>query len=110
MSYQWRDRVFTGDTLLIGGCGRTDFQAGNADALYFSITEKLFSLPDETLVYPGHDYKGRRVSSIGEEKATNPRVSGRSQEEFVAIMANLNLPKPKLIDIAVPANLLGGKV
>jgi glyoxylase-like metal-dependent hydrolase (beta-lactamase superfamily II) len=110
VSYQWRDRVFTGDTLLIGGCGRTDFQAGDADALYYSITEKLFALPEETLVYPGHDYKGRRVSSIGEEKALNPRLAGRSQEEFVAIMANLNLPKPKLIDIAVPANLVGGKV
>lgn len=110
VTYHWRDRVFTGDALLIGGCGRTDFQAGDAATLYSSITDKLFALADETLVYPGHDYKGRRVSSIGEEKATNPRLAGKSMEEFKTIMENLNLPKPKLIDIAVPANLVGGKV
>jgi glyoxylase-like metal-dependent hydrolase (beta-lactamase superfamily II) len=110
VTYHWRDRVFTGDALLIGGCGRTDFQAGNADALYHSITGMLFALAEETLVYPGHDYQGRRVSSIGEEKATNPRLAGKSREEFKAIMASLNLPKPRLIDIAVPANLVGGTV
>jgi sulfur dioxygenase len=110
VTYLWRDRLFTGDALLIGGCGRTDFQAGSADLLYHSITDKLFALPDETLVYPGHDYKGRRVSSIGEEKTTNPRLAGKSREEFVEIMNNLNLPKPKLIDIAVPANLVGGSL
>ncbi len=110
ISYQWRDRVFTGDALLIGGCGRTDFQAGDADTLYFSITEKLFSLADETLVYPGHDYNGRRVSSVGEEKALNPRLAGKNKDEFVAIMNGLVLPKPRLIDIAVPANLVGGSL
>jgi glyoxylase-like metal-dependent hydrolase (beta-lactamase superfamily II) len=110
VSYAWRDRVFTGDALLIGGCGRTDFQAGDANTLFNSITGKLFALADETLVYPGHDYNGRRVSSIGEEKALNPRLAGKSKEEFVAIMDGLNLPMPRLINIAVPANLVGGTV
>ncbi|HCU24319.1 MAG TPA: MBL fold metallo-hydrolase [Deltaproteobacteria bacterium] len=108
VSFLWRDRVFTGDALLIGGCGRTDFQNGNAEALYRSITEKLFSLDDQTLVYPAHDYKGRRVSSIGEEKRLNPRLAGKTLEEFVSIMNNLNLPMPKHIQEAVPANLGGG--
>jgi glyoxylase-like metal-dependent hydrolase (beta-lactamase superfamily II) len=108
VSYLWRDRVFTGDALLIAGCGRTDFQAGDPNLLYHSITGKLFSLEDEVLVYPGHDYKGRRVSSIGEEKALNPRLAGRSKAEFIDIMNALNLPTPRLIDIAVPANLVGG--
>lgn len=106
--YLWHDRVLTGDTLLIGGCGRTDFQNGSAEALYDSITGKLFTLPDDTLVYPGHDYKGRRVSTIGEEKATNPRLAGRTREEFVHIMQTLDLPQPKKLAIAVPANLRGG--
>jgi glyoxylase-like metal-dependent hydrolase (beta-lactamase superfamily II) len=106
--YLWRDRLLTGDTLLIGGCGRTDFQNGDAGALYDSITGKLFTLPDDTLVYPGHDYKGRRVSTIGEEKATNPRVSGRSRDEFIQVMASLGLPEPRRIREAVPANLQGG--
>jgi len=110
MSFLWRDRVFTGDTLLIGGCGRADFQHGDAHALYNSITERLFTLDDDTLVYPGHDYKGRRVSSIGEEKALNPRLAGKGKEDFVTLMANLGLPRPKLIDIAVPANLKGGVI
>jgi sulfur dioxygenase len=110
VTYHWRDRLFTGDALLIGGCGRTDFQAGDAVTLYHSITDKLFALPDETLVYPGHDYKGRRVGSIGEEKATNPRLAGKSMDEFKSIMDNLKLPKPRLIDVAVPANLVGGTV
>jgi len=110
ISFAWRDRVFTGDALLIGGCGRTDFQAGDANTLFNSITEKLFALAEETLVYPGHDYNGRRVSSIAEEKALNPRLAGKSKEEFVAIMEGLNLPMPRLIDIAVPANLVGGTV
>ena len=110
ISYAWRDRVLTGDALLIGGCGRTDFQAGDANTLFHSITDKLFALADETLVYPGHDYNGRRVSSIGEEKALNPRLAGKSKEEFVAIMDGLNLPMPRLINIAVPANLVGGTV
>lgn len=106
--YLWHDRLLSGDTLLIGGCGRTDFQNGSAEALYESVTGKLFALPDDTLVYPGHDYKGRRVSTIGEEKATNPRFAGKSQTEFIEIMRNLNLPEPKKIAIAVPANLQGG--
>jgi len=108
ISYLWRDRVFTGDTLLIGGCGRTDFQNGSATALYRSITEKLFKLDEQVLVYPGHDYKGRRVSSIGEEKQFNARLAGKSMEEFIEIMSNLGLPAPKRIHEAVPANLTGG--
>jgi sulfur dioxygenase len=103
-TFVWRDKVFTGDSLLINGCGRTDFQGGDAGQLYDSITKKLFNLPDETLVYPGHDYKGFRVSSIGQEKTLNPRLSGKSREDFINTMNSLNLPKPKLIDIAVPAN------
>jgi glyoxylase-like metal-dependent hydrolase (beta-lactamase superfamily II)/rhodanese-related sulfurtransferase len=108
VSFLWRDRVFTGDALLIGGCGRTDFQNGNPETLYRSITEKLFTLDDQVLVYPAHDYKGRRVSSIGEEKEFNARVTGKTLDEFVAIMNNLNLPMPKHIQEAVPANLIGG--
>lgn len=104
VSFKWRDKVFTGDSLLINGCGRTDFQGGDAGTLYDSITERLFSLPEETLVYPGHDYKGQRVSSIGQEKLINPRLAGKTREEFIELMNNLNLPKPKLIDLAVPAN------
>jgi glyoxylase-like metal-dependent hydrolase (beta-lactamase superfamily II) len=99
------DRVFTGDALLIEGCGRTDFQQGDAEALYRSITEKLFSLPEDTLIYPAHDYKDRFVSSIAQEKKRNPRVGqNRSLEEFKEIMANLNLPYPKFMDYAVPGN------
>ncbi len=108
LSFRWHDRVFTGDALLIGGCGRTDFQGGDAGTLYDSITEKLFVLPEETLVYPGHDYKGQRVSCIAEEKQLNPRLAGKSRQEFIEIMHNLDLPKPKLIDVAVPANRLCG--
>ena len=104
MSYVWRGCVFTGDALLIGGCGRTDFQSGDAGTLYDSITEKLFALPDATVVYPGHDYNGHRSSTIGAEKRGNKRVAGRSREEFVQLMAELHLPPPRLIDIAVPAN------
>lgn len=104
VSFLWKDRLFTGDSLLINGCGRTDFQGGDAGKLYDCITQKLFTLPDETLVYPGHDYNGRRVSSIAQEKSINPRLANQSREAFVELMANLNLPKPKMIDIAVPAN------
>lgn len=103
-SFLWRDRVFTGDALLINGCGRTDFQGGDSATQYHSIVQKLFTLPDDTLVYPGHDYNGRRVSNIAQEKSINPRLAGKTIEEFVQIMNNLNLPKPRLIDIAVPAN------
>lgn len=102
--FLWRDRLFTGDTLLIGGCGRTDFQGGDAEALYDSIKQRLFTLPDDTLVYPGHDYKGQYVSTIAQERLGNPRLATTTKAEFVDIMANLNLPYPRLIDIAVPAN------
>ena len=98
-------RVFTGDALLIDGCGRTDFQNGDAAMLYRSIHEKIFTLPDETLIYPGHDYQHRRVSSVGQERERNPRLGGgRTIEEFIAIMAGLKLPRPKMMDVAVPAN------
>jgi sulfur dioxygenase len=104
-AYVAGDRIFTGDALLIDGCGRADFQNGDTDALYKSVTEKLFTLPDEFLVYPGHDYKQRHVSSIAQEKARNPRLGGqRSLDEFRQIMANLRLPYPKFIDYAVPGN------
>lgn len=104
-------RVFTGDALMIDGCGRTDFQNGDAATLYRSVHDKLFALPDETLVYPGHDYQQRRVSSIGQERARNPRLGGgKTIEEFVAIMEGLNLPRPKKMDIAVLANLECGEV
>ena len=104
MSYLWRGNVFTGDTLLIDGCGRTDFQSGSADALYDSVTTRLFTLPDDTRVWPGHDYKGQAVSTIGWEKRHNARLAGRSRDEFIKLMGELKLPKPKLIDVAVPAN------
>jgi glyoxylase-like metal-dependent hydrolase (beta-lactamase superfamily II) len=104
LSFLWKDRLFTGDSLLINGCGRTDFQGGDAGQLFDAITNKLFNLPDETLVYPSHDYNGKRVSSIGQEKLTNSRLSNKSRESFIELMNNLNLPKPKMIDIAVPAN------
>ncbi len=107
-SFLWRDHLFTGDALLINGCGRTDFQGGDAGVLYDSIVNKIFSLPSETLIYPAHDYNGRRVSCVAQEKAINPRLAGKTRDEFVAIMNNLNLPKPKLIDIAVPANRMCG--
>jgi glyoxylase-like metal-dependent hydrolase (beta-lactamase superfamily II)/rhodanese-related sulfurtransferase len=101
--------VFTGDTLLIRGCGRTDFQNGDPEKAYESITKKLFTLPDETNVYPGHDYKGENVSTIGREKRDNPRLAGKTKDEFIQIMNNLNLPNPKLMDLVIPANLnLGG--
>ncbi len=99
------DRVFTGDALLIDGCGRTDFQSGDARALYESVRGRLFALPGETLVYPAHDYKERRVSSIAQEKQRNPRLGGdRALEDFVQLMENLDLPYPKFIDYAVPGN------
>ncbi len=99
------DRVFTGDTLFIRGTGRTDFQHGDPHAAYDSLFNKLLRLPDDTLVYPGHDYKGDTVSTIGEEKAHNPRLQVNSAEEYAAIMDNLNLADPKMMDVAVPANL-----
>ncbi len=108
MSYVWRDHVFTGDTLLINGCGRTDFQSGSAAALYRSLTEVLFALPEDTSVWPAHDYQGRSHSTIGAEKRSNPRVAGKTLAEFSAIMDTLSLPKPKRIEEAVPANLTSG--
>jgi sulfur dioxygenase len=110
MTFHWRDRLFTGDALLIGGCGRTDFQQGDAGQLYDAITGRLFTLPGETLVYPGHDYRGRRVSCIEEERTTNPRLAGRSRGDFIALMAALDLPRPRLIDLAVPANKQAGSL
>ncbi|GAB3448818.1 MBL fold metallo-hydrolase [Massilia solisilvae] len=104
MSYVWRGNAFTGDTLLIDGCGRTDFQSGSADALYDSVTNKLFTLPEDTRIWPGHDYKGQSVSTIGWEKRHNARLANRTRVEFAEVMAALNLPRPKLIDVAVPAN------
>ncbi len=102
--------VFTGDTLFIRGTGRTDFQAGNPVDQYNSIVNKLFTLPEETIVYPGHDYNGNISSTIWEEKRFNPRLAGKSVEEFKQIMDNLNLPNPKLMDVAVPANLKCGLI
>ena len=98
-------RVLTGDALLIDGCGRTDFQNGDAARLYASVRERLFTLPEDTLVYPAHDYQQRRVSTIAQERDRNPRLGGgRSLEEFLAIMRELKLPYPKFIDYAVPGN------
>jgi glyoxylase-like metal-dependent hydrolase (beta-lactamase superfamily II)/rhodanese-related sulfurtransferase len=107
-SFLFGDRVFTGDTLLIRGTGRTDFQHGSARDQYDSLFNKLLKLPDETLVYPAHDYKGDTVSTIAEEKAYNPRLQVSSVEEYAEIMDNLNLANPKMMDIAVPANLKQG--
>jgi sulfur dioxygenase len=102
--FLWRGNLFTGDTLLIDGCGRTDFQGGSAAALFESVHGKLFTLPDDTRVWPGHDYRGQSVSTIGWEKRHNARLAGRGRDEFVALMAALDLPQPKLIDVALPAN------
>jgi len=103
LSFKIEDRVFTGDSLFIRGCGRTDFQSGDAGLLYDSITQRLFSLPDETLVYPGHDYHGHTVSTIAEEKRFNPRLT-MDRKTFIRYMCGLNLPDPRLIMEAVPAN------
>ena len=109
ISYVVDGVVFTGDTLLIRGTGRTDFQSGDAGASYDSITGKLFRLADNTVVYPGHDYHGFTRSTIGEEKQWNPRIGGgKSREEYIAIMQSLDLPKPARIDEAVPGNLACG--
>ena len=102
--------VFTGDVLLIRGTGRTDFQGGDPYRSYDSIVNKLFKLDDETLVYPAHDYKGWTVSTIREERQYNPRLAGKSEAEYVDIMNNLNLPDPKLMDEAIPANLACGRI
>jgi len=104
-SFVMNDRVFTGDTLLIRGTGRTDFQSGDAGAEYDSLFGRLLTLPEQTLVYPGHDYKGFTVSTIGEERAHNPRLQVRSKQRYVQLMQGLKLPSPKQMDVAVPANL-----
>jgi glyoxylase-like metal-dependent hydrolase (beta-lactamase superfamily II) len=105
VSYLIDGMVFTGDALLVRTCGRTDFQGGDAGRLYDSVTRKLFVLPDETLVYPGHDYKGQTVTTIGEEKRFNARLANRAREDFITLMGNLNLAMPKRIKEALPANL-----
>jgi glyoxylase-like metal-dependent hydrolase (beta-lactamase superfamily II)/rhodanese-related sulfurtransferase len=107
-SFLMHDRVFTGDTLLIRGTGRTDFQNGDPRAQYDSIFNKLLKLPEETMVFPAHDYKGETVSTIGEEKAFNPRLQVKSLDQYVELMSNLNLPNPKMMDVAVPANMRVG--
>src|SRR5215207_3620205 len=107
-SFLMGDRVFTGDTLLIRGTGRTDFQNGSARAQYDSLFGKLLKLPEETMVYPAHDYKGETVSTIGEEKAFNPRLQVTSVDQYVDLMSKLNLPNPKMMDVAVPANMRVG--
>ncbi len=107
-SFLMRDRVFTGDTLLIRGTGRTDFQNGDPRAQYNSIFNKLLKLQDETMIFPAHDYKGETVSTIGEEKAFNPRLQVKSVDEYAELMNNLNLPNPKMMDVAVPANMRVG--
>lgn len=105
-----QDRVLTGDALFIRGCGRTDFQSGDPGMLYDSVTQRLFSLPDGTLVYPGHDYRGHTVSTIGEERRWNPRFVGRSRQDFIQFMQNLHLPTPQKMMEAVPANEHCGRV
>ena len=105
------DRIFTGDSLLIGGCGRTDFQQGNSGQLFDSIQNQIFSLPDEVIVYPGHDYNGNTQSTVGEERKNNKRLGGgKSREEFIQIMSELKLAYPKYIDVALPANQACGRV
>src|SRR5262252_5046212 len=107
-SFHMGDRVFTGDTLLIRGTGRTDFQNGDPRAQYDSIFNKLLKLPDETLVFPAHDYKGDTVSTIGEEKRFNPRLQVKSADQYAEMMSSLNLPNPKMMDVAVPSNMRQG--
>ena len=102
-------RVFTGDALLIGTCGRTDFQGGDPGALYDAIHARLFTLPDATRVFPAHDYKGRTSSTIGEEKRSNARIAGKTRDEFIALMNGLGLPPPKKLDVALQANLSCGR-
>ena len=106
-SYFMNDRVFTGDTLLINGTGRTDFQNGNAYDAYNSLFNKLLKLPEKTLVYPAHDYNGKKFSSIENEKKNNPRLQVSSPDQYAEIMDNLNLANPKMMDVAVPANVKG---
>lgn len=104
VSYKLGDNVFTGDALFVRGTGRTDFQNGNAHELYDSIVTKIFTLPDSTKIWPGHDYRGHSMTTVGEEKALNPRLANKTKEQFVEIMAALDLPAPRYLDVAVPAN------
>jgi glyoxylase-like metal-dependent hydrolase (beta-lactamase superfamily II) len=106
-SFLMNDRIFTGDTLLINGTGRTDFQNGNATEQYHSLFDRILKLPEKTFVYPAHDYKGNKVSTIGDEKKNNPRLKVKSSDQYVEIMNNLNLDNPKMMDVAVPANKKG---
>ena len=106
-SFLMKDRIFTGDTLLINGTGRTDFQNGNPIDQYYSLFDRILKLPEKTFVYPAHDYKGNKVSTIGEEKKNNPRLKAKSPDQYVELMNNLNLGNPKMMDIAVPANIKG---
>jgi sulfur dioxygenase len=110
VSYLWRDRVFTGDSLLIRSCGRTDLPGGDAGQLFDSLMRKLLSLPDETLVYPGHDYQGRCVSCVGEERVNNPCVSGRTRDEFAALMGATRCPESPRVDLLMAANRRCGDV
>lgn len=110
VTYRIGDQLFTGDTLLIRGCGRADFQNGDAGTLYDSITGVLFAHPDATVVWPGHDYRGQTQSTIGEEKRHNPRLAGRTRDEFIAIMEGLHLPPPRKLDVAVTANRACGRI
>ena len=106
-SYLMYDRVFTGDTLLINGTGRTDFQNGSSFDAYDSLFNKLLKLPEKTLVYPAHDYNGKKFSTIEKERSNNPRLQVSSKEEYAEIMENLKLANPKMMDVAVPANVKG---
>jgi len=106
-SFFMKDRIFTGDTLLINGTGRTDFQSGNPSDQYHSLFYRILKLPEKTFVYPAHDYKGNKVSTIGDEKKNNPRLQVKSLDEYVEIMNNLNISNPKMMDVAVSANIKG---
>jgi len=109
-SFLMNDRVFTGDTLLINGTGRTDFQNGDSVAQYYSLFDRILKLPEETIVYPAHDYNGKKFSTVGEQKKTNPRLQVKNVEEYVNIMKNLKLDPPKMMDIALPANIKGTSI
>jgi glyoxylase-like metal-dependent hydrolase (beta-lactamase superfamily II) len=109
VSYLLGDRVFTGDALLIGTCGRTDFQGGDPGQLYDSVHAHLFTLPDATVVFPAHDYQGKTSSTIGVERASNARLVGRTRAEFIELMNGLGLPPPRKMDVALPANLSCGQ-
>ena len=106
-SFLMNNRIFTGDTLLINGTGRTDFQNGNSHDQYYSIFDRILKLPEQTFVYPAHDYKGNKVSTIGAEKKNNPRLQAKSLDEYSEIMSNLKLSNPKMMDVAVPAKIKG---